>query len=74
MDSAIIEREALQLPDSRRAYLADRLVESVSTAPLELRIAWVQEADSRMTAFQAGEIPVIDGPSAMAELRAKFAR
>tara|TARA_R110002096_G_scaffold371455_7_gene564855 strand:- start:5340 stop:5564 length:225 start_codon:yes stop_codon:yes gene_type:complete len=74
MDHAIIEKEALQLSDTERAVLADRLLESLSMTPSEITEAWIQEADDRMKAFRDGEIAAIDGTRAMAELRSKFAK
>ena len=74
MDTAVIEKQAMQLPDVDRALLADHLIESLSRVPLALKDAWVAEADSRVAAYRAGEIPALDGPKAMAELRSRFAR
>ena len=74
MEAAIIEKEALQLPDSERAILADRLFESLSRRPTGLDAAWIREADSRMAAFREGRIEGIDGPEAIAKLRAEFPR
>ncbi len=62
----------MQLPESERAVLADRLLESITPTSSELQEKWVQEADERMRAFRAGEIEAINGPSAMAELRSQF--
>jgi hypothetical protein len=74
MEAAIIEKEALQLPESQRAVLADRLLESLSPRPAELEAAWLREAESRMTAFQEGKIEPVDGAEAMAQLRRTFPR
>ena len=74
MEVAIIEKEALRLPESERAVLADRLLASLSHRPDELEAAWLQEADSRMEAFRNGKIAAVSGPEAMAELRKKFPR
>lgn len=71
MDAAILEKEALQLPDGERAILAERLLESLSQVTAETRSAWVAEADSRMEAFRAGKIQTVDGPQAMEELRSR---
>ena len=72
MDAAILEKEALLLPDTERALLVERLMESISPRPSALREAWVREADERMRAFRDGEISAVDGPQAMAELRSRF--
>jgi len=74
MDAAILEKEALLLPDTERALLVERLMESISPSPSALREAWVREADERMRAFRAGEISAVDGPQAMAELRSRFSK
>ena len=60
------------LPDTERAMLVERLLESISPCPSPLREAWVREADERMRAFRDGEISAVDGPQAMAELRSRF--
>jgi hypothetical protein len=72
MDAVIIEKEAMQLPESERAVLADRLLESISSIPSGLRKIWVREADERMQAFREGKIEALNGPAAMAELRSRF--
>lgn len=74
MDAAILEKEALQLPETARAVLADRLLESISHMPAGLEAAWMREADDRMEAFEEGRITAISGSEAMAELRAGFSR
>jgi putative addiction module component (TIGR02574 family) len=74
IDTAIIEKEAMQLPEADRALLADRLIQSLSRTPATLRDAWVEEADARMNAYRAGKISAVDGPQAMAELRSRFER
>ncbi|MEX2581189.1 MAG: addiction module protein [Verrucomicrobiales bacterium] len=72
MDAAIIEKEALRLSEAERALLADRLLLSLSKVSEELKNAWVSEANDRMSAFRNGEIEAVDGPVAMADLRARF--
>jgi len=74
MDAAILEKEALLLPDTERALLVERLMESISPSPSALREAWVREADERMRAFRDGEISAVDGPQAMAALRSRFSK
>ncbi len=72
MDAAVLQKEALQLPDKERALLADSLLASLSPTPSDLEAAWVREADERLRAFRMGEIDAIEGHTAMAQLRAKF--
>ena len=74
MDAAILEKEALLLPDTERALLVERLMESISPSPSALREAWVREADERMRAFRDGEISAVDGPQAIADLRSRFSK
>jgi hypothetical protein len=72
MDAVIIEAEALRLPESQRALLADRLLESISRVSPRLKEAWIHEADDRMQAFRDGQLSAVDGPKAMDELRRRF--
>jgi len=74
MDPAIIENEAMQLTEAQRALLADRLIESISRTPPELKKAWIREADARMNAFREGKISAINGPQAMEEIRSRYKR
>ena len=74
MDAAIIEEEALRMPEFQRALLADRLIQSISPIAAELRESWVRESDDRMAAYRDGEILSVDGSQAMADLRRRFGR
>lgn len=74
MDATILEKEALLLPAAERAFLVERLMESISRTPTELRTAWIREADDRMQAFRDGKILAVDGPQAMAGLRSRLAK
>ena len=69
MDIAILEKEALLLPEHARAILADRLIQSISSTSPSLLDAWVAESESRLDAFQRGEIEAIDGQEALKALR-----
>ena len=69
MDIAILEKEVLLLPEHARAILADRLIESLSPTPPSLLDAWIVESESRLDAFQRGEIEAIDGQEALKALR-----
>ena len=72
MDAEMIEKEALQLPETQRAELADRLLDSLSRTPTPLRESWIREIDDRKRAFAAGDIEAIDGPTAMKSLKSRF--
>ncbi len=73
-DAAIIEKEALELPDSERALLADRLLSSLSTTPEFVVESWVVEAADRMEAFRRGDITAVDGGTALADLKKRFGK
>jgi putative addiction module component (TIGR02574 family) len=65
IDTAIVEKQAMQLPDADRALLADHLVESLSCVPAALKDAWVEEVERRMLAYRQGKITAVDGPKAI---------
>ncbi|WP_038160294.1 addiction module protein [Verrucomicrobium sp. BvORR106] len=72
MNAATIEKEALQLTEVERAVLADRLIESLDHTPSELKKSWADEANSRLDAFQKGEILALDGPKTLNALKSRF--
>ncbi|MAS95667.1 MAG: hypothetical protein CMO55_20900 [Verrucomicrobiales bacterium] len=74
MDLAILQKEALQLSETDRALLADQLLSSLDSIPEEISSTWVQESRDRVTAYRAGEIEAVDGPSAMDALRDRFSK
>ena len=51
MDIAILEKEALLLPEHARAVLANRLIERISPTYPSLLDAWITESESRLDAF-----------------------
>lgn len=67
-------KEALLLPDSERALLIDKLIESLSDATPQREASWIRKTEARYQVFCYGEIKAVDGPKAMAELRAGFSR
>ncbi len=74
MDVAVIEANAMQLKESDRAILADRLIQSITPVSESLHKAWDTEINSRMEAFREGEIKAVDGPIAMDALLERFAK
>ena len=54
-----ILNEALSLPPSERAQLAERLFSSLDISQKELDRLWAEEADSRIDAFERGELKAI---------------
>ena len=72
MDAVIIEKEALKLCEADRTLLADRLLLSISPESVKIREAWTAESEDRVRAYRVGELQAIDGPEALATLRARF--
>ena len=73
-EPVLIETEAMELPEVDRALLANRLIESLSRSPKDIRDAWADEAKSRSDAYHAGSMKAVNGPKAMAELRNRYAQ
>lgn len=51
--------EALSLSPSERAQLADRLFSSLNISQHELDSLWAKEADSRIDAYERGDLKAI---------------
>ena len=51
--------QALSLPPSERAQLAERLFSSLDISQEELDRLWAQEADSRIDAYNRGDIKAV---------------
>ncbi len=51
--------DALNLPQSDRAQLAERLFSSLDISRDELDRLWANEADSRIDAYERGELKAI---------------
>lgn len=55
-----IEQAALKLEPKTRALLAGRLLESLETKEeKEIAAAWAVEAESRLTAYESGELKTV---------------
>ena len=75
MDQALLEKEALRLPASERALLADALLASLDNeASQKIEAAWADLAEKRLEAFKRGEECALEGPAVLANLRSKFAQ
>ena len=72
MDAATIEREALALTIAERALLADRLLQTLDKVDPKRMEQWGKVADQRLDAFEQGELRDVDGPSAVASIRARL--
>lgn len=69
MEAAVIEHEALRLPEAQRALLADRLLQSLGSENEAVTAAWAAEAERRFDAWQRGEIQDVDGTGAVNRIR-----
>jgi putative addiction module component (TIGR02574 family) len=74
MDIAVVEANAMQLRESDRALLADRLLDSITPLSLGIRQAWDDEISSRLSAYRAGEIQAVEGNAAMDVLLKRFSK
>jgi hypothetical protein len=72
MDAATIEREAMGLAPAERALLADRLLLTLDFEDAGRLERWGHEAESRLAAFERGEILETDGASAVAAIRKRL--
>ena len=65
-----ITTEAMQLPVSSRAELAEKLVESLDFPEHDdIRRAWAAEAISRRDEVRSGRVQTIPGEQVLAEVR-----
>jgi putative addiction module component (TIGR02574 family) len=65
--------EVLTLPANSRAYIAEVLLESLDfEEDFTVSDAWRAEIEKRCQQIDAGEVELIAGDEAMADLRARF--
>jgi putative addiction module component (TIGR02574 family) len=65
-------QEALALPPEDRAFVVDRLDESLisgSFASAEIAAAWTAEIDRRILAYEQGELQAVDTDASIARMR-----
>lgn len=73
MSLASIQREIFQLSSTERAMLIDLLWESLDEARIvEIETKWASESEERIDAYERGELPGVDGPSALRDLRSSL--
>jgi len=75
MSSSAMELEAavLALPRRERAHLIRRLIESLDEEP-GVEDAWEAEIAARLEAIRRGDVETINGPEAVARLKAKYSK
>ena len=70
MSLASIQNEIEKLEPAERAALIDTLWESLDEDRIkETEAKWAAESEDRLDAFERGELPAVDGPTALEELR-----
>jgi len=69
-----ILNEALNLPSSERAQLAERLFSSLDISQEELDRLWAKEADSRIEAYERRELKTIPAQKVFKSIYSKDGR
>ncbi|HEV7680730.1 MAG TPA: addiction module protein [Pyrinomonadaceae bacterium] len=73
MSLTSIQNEICKLDPVERASLIDLLWDSLDEAGIkEIEANWSAESEDRIDAFERGELPAVDGPSALEELRSSL--
>ena len=73
MNLASIQKDILQLNSRERAMLIDLLWESLDETRIsEIEAKWASESEDRIDAYERGELPAIDGPAALQDLRSSL--
>ena len=75
MSLTSIQEEIVRLSSVERAMLIDFLWESLDEERLrEIEAKWAAESEERIDAVDRGELPTIDGPSALRDLRSSLGK
>ena len=69
-----ILNQLLSLPVDTRARVAQRLLESLESADDTNQRLWDVEIESRLDAYERGELRAVPGDEVLARLREKFPR
>ena len=73
MNLTSIQKEIAHLSSTERAKLIDILWESLDEARVkDTEAKWAAESEERIDAVDRGELPTVDGPSALRELRSSL--
>jgi putative addiction module component (TIGR02574 family) len=73
MSLTSIQNEIQKLETAERASLIDLLWDSLDEERIkEIETKWAAESEDRIDAFERGELTVVDGPSALEELRSSL--
>lgn len=75
MSLATIQNEIEKLDPAERSSLIDLLWDSLDDDRIQQTEAkWAAESEDRIDAFERGELPAVDGPAALEELRSSLKR
>jgi putative addiction module component (TIGR02574 family) len=73
MNLASIQEEISRLNPAERAMLIDLLWDSLDKERVkDIEAKWAAESEERIDAVDRGELPTIDGPSALQALRSSL--
>ncbi len=73
MSLTSIQNEIQKLEPAERALLIDLLWDSLDAEHIkQIETKWAAESEDRIDAFERGELPVVDGISALEELRSSL--
>lgn len=73
MSITSIQNEISRLSPTERVMLIDILWESLDEARVkEIEAQWAAESERRIDAVERGELPTVDGPSAIRDLRSSL--
>ena len=73
MSLTAIQDEISRLSPTERAMLIDILWESLDEEHVkEIEAKWAAESERRIDAVERGELPTVDGPSAIRDLRSSL--
>ena len=73
MSLTSIQEEIIRPSSTERPKLTDILGESLDEARVkEIEAKWAAESEERIDAVDRGELPTVDGPSALQELRSSL--
>ncbi len=73
MSLASIQEEIEKLEPSEKIALIDVLWDSLDEERIkEAEAKWAAESEERIDAFERGELPAVDGPTALREIRSRM--
>jgi putative addiction module component (TIGR02574 family) len=73
MSLTSIQQEIVRLSSTERAMLIDILWESLDEDRIrEIEAKWAAESEERIDAVDRGELPTVNGPAALKELRSSL--